>query len=926
MSDLVINVRQIGSYPPEPGASAGDLVLLQEGGVGGPYYSTTPLGLLAPLENASLAVGTTPPPSDRPGQIFTLNVQFLPGGAIGWNAYLDQNGVWNTWLSSLGATEGWRPDIGWVWEIAVSQGANQPATFNTYMELTNAGALRLFQGTLTVARDPASALEVATMGWVGANTVASFNGRTGQVTLWPADIYGALGICDDLIATQGWVCNTINTILTANPFVFSFNGRDGAVTLLADDITLACTAPLATPQTLTPPPLDRSFRIPNTAWVSDYLYGPYWTDVNNAITQAIAGNPPPGGFAPINSPNFTGTPTAPPPPNADNSSRIPTTNWVRILLSTYAPLTSPSFSGIPAAPTANPGTATAQIATTAFVMAAIVGAVTGVVSFNTRTGAVVFTAADLNDVGGALLASPNFTGTPTVPMPAASNSSNQIASTAWVLDEISAISSGVISWNGQSGIVVMQSTDITDAGGALIASPAFSGTPTAPTPSPGTSNTQIATTAFVGAALVNTVSSFNGRNGPVTLNANDVTAAGGLANPSAALTGTPTAPTAAPGNSSTQIATTAFVAQAIGGLSGYLPLSGGTLTGPLVLPGNASAPLQAVPLQQLTSVTAGYLPLSGGTLVGTLNINPGQLHVAGSMFLPLATSVTWNIDNSGNYLAAGPAATITLGTTGLAISVANSGSVGATPSYFLPVLIAPQQVTISANALVQVPNGSSAGLTAIAPAGTNAMVFTTVTGMRTWYHGTSSASPGNFVIVDATASAIRFYIDNNGEVFCNGQTFLAGLTIANAWQLAPQTATTGQLSFVYGGVAVCFFATNGAIYGSSFQNTSDPKTKIELGPYGDGLAAICALEPITFRYNGRGQTPKDDDSVIRVGLDASEVERVIPLAVSHREDLLEPTAPSTSDILSIDNGPLVMALINAVKELTARVSTLENAA
>jgi hypothetical protein len=66
-------------------------------------------------------------------------------------------------------------------------------------------------------------------------------------------------------------------------------------------------------------------------------------------------------------------------------------------------------------------------------------------------------------------------------------------------------------------------------------SPAFGGTPTAPTAASGTSNTQIATTAFVS-------------NAPTINNA--------------ALTGVPTAPTATAGTSTTQVATTAFVTAA----------------------------------------------------------------------------------------------------------------------------------------------------------------------------------------------------------------------------------------------------------------------------------------------------------------------------------------------------------------------------
>lgn len=80
-------------------------------------------------------------------------------------------------------------------------------------------------------------------------------------------------------------------------------------------------------------------------------------------------------------------------------------------------------------------------------------------------------------------------------------------------------------------------------GAAPLASPALTGTPTAPTAAAGTNTTQVATTAFV--AAVKTL-----LDAAIALKAP-------LASPG--LTGTPTAPTAAVGNNSTQVATTAFV-------------------------------------------------------------------------------------------------------------------------------------------------------------------------------------------------------------------------------------------------------------------------------------------------------------------------------------------------------------------------------
>ena len=114
--------------------------------------------------------------------------------------------------------------------------------------------------------------------------------------------------------------------------------------------------------------------------------------------------------------------------------------------------------------------------------------------------------------------------------------------------------------------------DYVDGGLALkapLASPALTGTPTAPTAAAGTNTTQLATTAFVTSAntaqLANVAPLMDGTAAVGTstlLSRQDHvhptdTSRAPLASP--ALTGTPTAPTAAAGTNSTQLATTAFV-------------------------------------------------------------------------------------------------------------------------------------------------------------------------------------------------------------------------------------------------------------------------------------------------------------------------------------------------------------------------------
>ncbi|CAH5640960.1 TPA: phage tail protein [Escherichia coli] len=120
-------------------------------------------------------------------------------------------------------------------------------------------------------------------------------------------------------------------------------------------------------------------------------------------------------------------------------------------------------------------------------------------------------------------------------------------------------------------------------------SPTFTGTPKAPTPAAGNNTTQLATTAFVQAALTALI---NGA--PATLDTlkeiavainNDpkfsttINNALALKAPlsSPALTGTPTAPTAAQSVNNTQIATTAFVKSAIAAMVGSAPAALDTL-------------------------------------------------------------------------------------------------------------------------------------------------------------------------------------------------------------------------------------------------------------------------------------------------------------------------------------------------------------
>lgn len=73
----------------------------------------------------------------------------------------------------------------------------------------------------------------------------------------------------------------------------------------------------------------------------------------------------------LDSPNLTGTPTAPTTAESDNSQKIATTAFIKQVLLAYAKLDSPNFIGKPTAPTADQSSNDTQLETTAFVRSAI---------------------------------------------------------------------------------------------------------------------------------------------------------------------------------------------------------------------------------------------------------------------------------------------------------------------------------------------------------------------------------------------------------------------------------------------------------------------------------------------------------------------------------------------------------------------------
>jgi hypothetical protein len=630
MDDFVINVRQIGNYKQLTNIGATDLLLVQQGGLGGPYACLSQDGLLGQVFQR-LNVGMLPAP-DNLGIVSSYLITPL-GQRQGFNWYTDEDGI-QRYLQNGPAG---------YWSMVNTSGELIFATlppgekddqidttqWKKIFDLTIDGKLTV--GGIAINSPPSAPTDAATVAWVQANTVASFNGRIGAVTLALADLTGAGGAplaspaltgvptaptagastATTQIATTAFVQAAVTAGIAAQVMVNSFNTRTGAITLTLADVTGA-------------------------------------------------------GGAPLNSPALTGTPTAPTPIVGNSSTDIATTAFVatsfatqNFVNATFAPLTSPTFAGTPSAPTAAPGNNTGQLATTAFVHAAVVASTTGVSSFNTRTGAITLTTADVVAVGGAPLDSPAFINTPTAPTAPVGTDNTQLATTAFVMSQIASSVSGVASFNGRTGAVTLSLADVTAVGGAPVASPSFSGAPLAPTATAGTSTTQLATTAFVTGAVANVVTSFEGRIGPVNLLATDISSVGGALLASPAFTGTPTAPTAVAGTNTTQLATTAFVTAALavsGGVSSFNSRGGAVTLLTTDITGAGGAPL-ASPIFTGTPSSVTPAPGNNSTAIATTAYVVAAIAAAVISFngrTGAVTLTTADITNAGGALLASP--------------------------------------------------------------------------------------------------------------------------------------------------------------------------------------------------------------------------------------------------------------------------------
>jgi hypothetical protein len=154
-------------------------------------------------------------------------------------------------------------------------------------------------------------------------------------------------------------------------------------------------------------------------------------------------------------------------------------------------------------------------------------------------------------------------------------------------------------------------------------------------------------------------------------------------------------------------------------------------------------------------------------------------------------------------------------------------------------------------------------------------------GMR--YESTATAGVAGFVFVKSRDNASNYLWTDNSDVLRIDTTF----------------ANVGNDA--------------GTVVGSQ---TSDERLKTNIQPYEGGLAEVLNLQPIRYDMFGKNT----------IGFGAQTTMSIIPESVYDTHSRLDPSDEnSPADKLAMEYERIIPALVNAIKQLTARLEVLENA-
>ena len=319
-----------------------------------------------------------------------------------------------------------------------------------------------------------------------------------------------------------------------------------------------------------------------------------------------------------------------------------------------------------------------------------------------------------------------------------------------------------------------------------------------------------------------------------------------------------------------------------------LPKAGGTMTGYLTLNGTPTADLHAATKKYADDK---FLPVAGGTMTGFIT-----LHAAPSVDLHAATKKY--VDEKVSASVAGVSKVN--GKTGDVTLVASDVGAAAT-SHTHPL----SALTQSSATIGQVIawDGLSWSAASLPPI-TTSQVQGVLSGQ--------SLSVGSLTS-SGQVSGQSLYLSTNFVYFNSTSNYFSGTSTSCGYRASGVDLFSCD--------STNFGIRNNLVYPGSLINTSDARTKKNVTPYGKSVSAILSLSPVTYQYNGQFNTT--DDGVTRVGLIAQDVAQTPLSSMVQELSYTDKTTGQQVSYLGLSAGELIFTLVNAVKELNARIETLE---
>jgi len=278
-----------------------------------------------------------------------------------------------------------------------------------------------------------------------------------------------------------------------------------------------------------------------------------------------------------------------------------------------------------------------------------------------------------------------------------------------------------------------------------------------------------------------------------------------------------------------------------------------------------------------------------------------------------------NFSTSGNFTAGGnvTANQNFSSSTGIVIL----GATGAGTIFFRPNGVAntAAQASYSSGGQFSISANVADPIYASSPQGQSCRVNLVAANIRSWKAGV--ATGGEYWISDESGATVVLRLGNTANL----QSILSGgfTVTGSAWKPG----------------------------GGPWADSSDERIKNVIGPYDPGLAELKQLNPILYTFKGNdtneepsnGYNPDADpdtpeppptvpypnsphfqvatDGTQFVGLVAQEVEAIFPGMVSKRTGYID--GEQVDDLRDLNTTNMIFALVNAVKELAARVEALE---